>query len=81
VGGVRPIACGELFFRVCVRCILREWGVEDSLLRCQMGVGTKGGVEPTCEYVQQILDGVQDGDTTTMYSLDSTNAFNTNIYL
>ena len=77
VGGVRPITCGELFFRVCVRCILREWGVEDSLLPCQMGVGTKGGVEPICEYVQQILDGVQEGDTTTMYSLDSTNAFNT----
>ena len=76
-GGIRPIACGELFLRVCVRYILREWGIEDSLLPCQMGVGTKGGVEPICEYVQQRLDGVQEGDTTTMYSLDSINAFNT----
>ena len=74
--GIRPITCGELFFRVSVRYVLQEWGVkEEYLLPEQFGVGT--GVEPICEYIQQILDGLQPDDTTTVYSLDSKNAFNT----
>ena len=74
--GIRPITCGELLFRVSVRYVLREWGVkEEYLLPEQFGVGT--GVEPICEYLQQVLDGLQRGDTTTVYSLDSKNAFNT----
>jgi hypothetical protein len=51
---------------VSVRYVLREWGVkEDYLLPEQFGVGT--GVEPICEYLQQVLDGLQRDDTITQH--------------
>ena len=77
-GGVRPIAVGELIYRLCTKAILRHSFRPDSLSPCQYGVGTRSGVEPVIRAVQRAVDGTIAGDDFThVSSLDFRNAFNT----
>jgi hypothetical protein len=76
-GGVRPIAVGELVYRLCTKAILRHSFRADSLSPCQFGVGTRGGVEPLIRAVQRAMDGTTGSDDFThVTSLDFKNAFN-----
>ena len=77
-GGVRPIAVGELIYRLCTKAILRCSFKPDCLSPSQFGVGTRGGVEPLIRAVQRAIDGSIEGkDFTHVTSLDFSNAFNT----
>jgi hypothetical protein len=76
-GGVRPIAVGELLYRLCVKAILRHTVHPNMLLPCQFGVGTPGGVEPMIRAIQHTVDRTQGFDFTQVTSLDFKNAFNT----
>jgi hypothetical protein len=76
--GVRPIAVGELLYRLCTKAILRSTFTPDSLSPCQFGVGTRGGIEPVIRAVQRAMDDtVQDESFSHITSLDFKNAFNT----
>jgi hypothetical protein len=77
-GGVRPIAIGELVYRLCTKAIVRHSFKPDCLSPCQFGVGTRGGVEPIIRAIQRGIDGTIDGEEFThVVSLDFSNAFNT----
>jgi len=77
-GGVRPIAVGELIYRLCTKAVLRTTFKPDFLSTGQFGVGTKGGVEPIIRAVQRVAEGsVEGGEYTHVTSLDFSNAFNT----
>ena len=77
---IRPVACGELFYRLNMRFILRVLGTQGSLLQQQLGVGSPGGVEPIVELVEQEMQRLANADDDApdrfVYSLDMTNAFN-----
>ncbi|KAG7527236.1 hypothetical protein FFLO_07136 [Filobasidium floriforme] len=76
-GGVRPIAVGELLYRLCTKVLLKHLNRRESLLPYQFGVGTRGGVEPLVQAIQNTLD-KKSGYTTYTHitSLDFSNAFN-----
>ena len=76
-GKIRPLAVGELIYRVLLRLLLRanEW--EKLLLVNQLGVGSSGGVEPVHHWIQLALDRKLDSPYAHLISLDFTNAFNT----
>jgi len=77
-GGIRPIAVGELFYRLCTKALLKSAFKPDFLLPCQLGVGSKGGVEPINRAVSRAMDGDLYGKQYThLISLDFSNAFNT----
>jgi hypothetical protein len=75
-GGVRPIAVGELFYRLAMKAIFTANYRRDLLLPNQFGVGSKGGVEPIVQAVQRAAAGDPLFPYTHLYSLDSINAFN-----
>ena len=70
---IRPIACGELFYRLCTRLILQVVQYDGALLPCQFGVRSKGGVEPAIEWVEQQKSSA---NNSYLYCLDFSNAFN-----
>ena len=75
-GGVRPIAVGELFYRLIMKCVMRKYFYRSSLHPFQLGVGSKGGVEP----IVYAVDMFTQADTSAfshVISLDFSNAFNT----
>jgi hypothetical protein len=76
-GGYRPIAMGELVYRLCTKAILRHSFRLDFLLPFQFGVGTEGGVEPVIRVAQRALDDSLCQFFTHFTSLDFSNAFNT----
>jgi len=77
-GGIRPIAVGEPFYRLCTKALLKSAFKPDFLLPCQLGVGSKGGVEPINRAVSRAMDGDLYGKQYThLISLDFSNAFNT----
>ena len=45
-GGIRPIAVGELFYRLVAKVLQKHVFKTDFLAQYQLGVGSKGGVEP-----------------------------------
>jgi len=76
-GGIRPIAVGELFYRLATKAILKAAFKKDFLLPNQLGVGSKGGVEPIVRAVERGLEGSLPQHYTHLVSLDFSNAFNT----
>ena len=76
-GGLRPIAVGELFYRVATKTILNTAFKSDFLLPNQLGVGSKGGVEPIIRLVDRALVGSLPTRYQYLISLDCANAFNT----
>lgn len=74
-GGVRPIAVGELIYRLCTKAILRSAFSTDMLAPFQMGVQSAGGVEPIVHGLSA-LTGSPDLQYRHIASLDFRNAFN-----
>ena len=79
-GGIRPIAVGEIIYRLATRAILRHSFRPDWLLPCQFGVGSRGGVEPVIRTIQLAMDNSLPSPSppfTHVALLDFVNAFNT----
>jgi hypothetical protein len=76
-GGLRPIAVGDMIYRLATKAIVRHSNRRDFLLPYQFGVGSKGGVEPVVRAVERALEGALDRPYTHLTSLDFSNAFNT----
>jgi len=53
-GKVRPIAIGELFYRLLATTVLREAQSVTDVLPNQLGNGTPGGVEPIIRRLEQV---------------------------
>ena len=53
-GKVRPIAVGELFYRLLATTTLREAQSITDVLPNQLGNGTPGGVEPIIRRLEQV---------------------------
>lgn len=75
-GKVRPLAIGELVYRVLFKLLLRtnEWG--KLLLDYQLGVGSRGGVEPVTRWIDLAAEGRLPPGITHLAALDFSNAFN-----
>ena len=58
VNKIRPIAVGEIMYRICMKAILHKTlkDYKDILLPTQLGVGTPTGVEPILLMVEQSLN-------------------------
>lgn len=76
-GGIRPIAVGEMFYRLITKAIFTANYEHDQLHPCQLGVGSKGGIETITRAVQYAFDKHADFNYTHVAVLDSKNAFNT----
>ncbi|TIB07091.1 hypothetical protein E3P90_04146, partial [Wallemia ichthyophaga] len=75
--GVRPIAVGELFYRLIMKTIMSTYFNIGCLLPNQLGVGSKGGVEPIIYAAQRETDRESGSQFSHLISLDFSNAFNT----
>ncbi|CAD7062883.1 unnamed protein product, partial [Tilletia caries] len=76
-GGVRPIAAGELLYRLCAKILLKVLPPSDALLPSQLGVGSPGGVEPIVRLLERFVDGVEgESEFGFLILLDFSNAFN-----
>ncbi|CAD6986128.1 unnamed protein product, partial [Tilletia controversa] len=73
-GGVRPIACPDLIYRLCAKTILAAAPLDGALLPFQLGLGSAGGVEPIAFLAQQVADGEVPG-LTHIASVDLRNAY------
>ena len=74
-GGVRPIAVGEMFYRLIMKVIMKTYYNPSSLLPFQFGVGTPGGVEPIICYIESAIHS-NTSPFDHVISLDFKNAFN-----
>jgi hypothetical protein len=76
-GGVRPLAVGELFYRLAGKTLLASsFDPTVSLLPSQLGVGTKGGVEPMLRVLARAIAGTLPDRYSHYATIDLTNAFN-----
>jgi len=75
-GGIRPIACGELIYRLIAKTLMRHYFRKTMLLPWQFGVGTPGGVEPVTRALERALSGDLPRPYAHVTSLDFSNAFN-----
>nr|XP_031857099.1 uncharacterized protein CI109_007545 [Kwoniella shandongensis]KAA5524170.1 hypothetical protein CI109_007545 [Kwoniella shandongensis] len=76
-GGVRPIAVGEMFYRLAMKAIFTSNFDPDTLSANQFGVGSKGGVETAIHAVQKTIDRHPAFKRFRfLTSLDASNAFN-----
>jgi len=75
--GVRPIAVGDLVYRVALKAILTTSFRPEMLLPNQLGVNSKGGVEPAVFMLQEAITGPNTSKVQKIASLDLSNAFNT----
>ena len=75
-GGIRPIAIGDLLYRVAMKAILTSHFRPDMLLPCQLGVKSIGGVEPAIFLLEEAITGANKQNYKRIASLDLTNAFN-----
>jgi len=75
-GGIRPVAVGELFYRLAMKAIFATNYKVDYLSPHQFGVGSKGGVEPIIQAIRRAAEGDPLFPYKVAISLDSVNAFN-----
>ena len=73
---LRPIAVGEMFYRLGIRFALEELNVRQYMGVRQFGCGTPGGVEPVIEMMQQLVDACTPEYKFTAHLLDIENAYN-----
>ena len=59
-----------------MRYALKSMLRKEDIFPFQFGVGSKGGVEPILEFIQQSIDSCSEGKQLYMISLDQKNAFN-----
>jgi hypothetical protein len=76
-GGLRPIAVGDVIYRLVTKAIIRHSNRRDFLLPYQFGVGSKGRVEPIVRAVEHALEGTLDRPYAHLTPIDVSNAFNT----
>ena len=74
-GGVRPIAVGELLYRLVAKVALSKSYSLSQLAPFQLGVKTAGGVEPIVHLVREAVAGRVQGYTH-LCAVDFRNAFN-----
>lgn len=72
-GGLRPIAVGDIIYRLSMKTILKHTPI--NLLPYQFGVKTPGGVEPIVEAVNRARNSGTN-DLQYVHCLDFSNAFN-----
>ena len=75
-GGVRPIAVGDLLYRLCAKALLRKIFKKEHLAPFQLGVHSPGGVEPIIHGVQGALDNSYPHRYTHYVSIDQKNSYN-----
>lgn len=75
-GGIRPIAVGELFYRLAMKAIFRSNNQKSFLSPHQFGVGTKGGTEPAIQAIRRTIQRHPSFPYRFLFSLDFKNAFN-----
>ena len=75
--GVRPIAVGELFYRIAAKVILKACYQRGMLLRNQLGVMSVAGVEPIVRLWERAYGDDSDRPFSHGVQLDCKNAFNT----
>ncbi len=75
-GSLRPIAIGELIYRMYMMCILRLHFKAECLLPFQYGVDSRGGVEPVVHAVEFALEDRLQKKCTHLTPRDFSNAFN-----
>jgi hypothetical protein len=77
-GGLRPIAVGELVYRLSMKAICMRLVDRIMLKKSMLGVKSPGGVEPIVRLLERALDRDLPGeDYISVTSLDFSNAFNT----
>jgi hypothetical protein len=74
-GGIRPIAVGDLIYRLLGKAILKLYSRKDCLLPYQLGVGSPGGVDPIVRGVERALEGDLPEKYEFVVQLDFTNAY------
>lgn len=75
-GGIRPIAVGDLLYRVAFKAILRTSFRPEMLLPNQLGVSSAGGVEPAVFLLEEAITGPNKAGFKQIASYDLSNAFN-----
>ena len=75
-GGVRPIAVGDLIYKVALKALLITSFSKDMLLPNQLGVNSVGGVEPAIFLLEEAISGPNRLETKQIASLDLVNAYN-----
>ena len=75
-GGIRPIAVGESLYRLIMSAILEKKFDPASLLPCQLGVKSPGGIDPIARGFELAAEGKLDQPYKFGVSLDGINAFN-----
>ncbi|MCW7072258.1 MAG: reverse transcriptase domain-containing protein [Methanophagales archaeon] len=75
-GGIRPIAIGDLIYRVATKAILTTLYRPEMLLPSQLGVNSPGGVEPAVFLLSDAIIGKNPYKITKVTSVDLKNAFN-----
>nr|XP_031858929.1 uncharacterized protein CI109_005596 [Kwoniella shandongensis]KAA5526001.1 hypothetical protein CI109_005596 [Kwoniella shandongensis] len=76
-GGIRPIAVGEMFYRLSMKAIFKSNFQTEFLSPNQFGIGSKGGVETIIHAVQMMVDRHPAFRRFRhLTSLDASNAFN-----
>ena len=79
---IRPIANGEIFYKICTKFTYATQSTGRELLPCQLGVGSPGGVEPLVHLAHTHFEAnrvqVEAAEPLFkhLYSLDLRNAFN-----
>jgi len=76
-GGIRPIAVGDMLYRIAQKAILSTSFRPEMLLPNQLGVNSAGGVEPAIFILNEAIQGPNKNGYQKIASLDLTNAFNT----
>jgi len=76
-GGIRPIAVGDMIYRVALKTILTSSFQTEMLLPNQLGVNSAGGVEPAVFLLEEAISGNNSSKIEYIASLDLSNAFNT----
>lgn len=74
--GIRPIAIGDMIYRVATKAILITSFQPDMLLPNQLGVSSPGGVEPAIFLLEDAIQGPNSHSFQRLASLDLANAFN-----
>jgi hypothetical protein len=75
-GGIRPVAVGDIIYRLCAKLLLQHYSHLEFLMPCQLGVGSKGGVEPAIKLVEAAVNKELPEEFSHLAMLDFSNAFN-----
>ncbi|KAJ0127983.1 Uncharacterized protein HZ326_28918 [Fusarium oxysporum f. sp. albedinis] len=74
--GIRPIAIGDLIYKVAIKAIRKTSYRSNILLPFQLGVNSPGGVKPAICLLEEVIAGPNKADFQFLTSIDLCNAFN-----